>query len=215
MKRILMIVALAAMAAGALFAFDGYVDITNDTGYDIYFIYVSHSDDDSWGDDMLGDDILESGDTYRVYLSGQPSSIFDILIEDEDGDTYTFFDVDVEYDDIVVTLDDLDDGTGSVEFAGEVTLNGPGGEFDGYVDVSNTTGYTGFYLYIKQDSKDWGPDLLGDEVLPDGSYFTVNVRNFPHSVFDVRLEDEDGDTYTFRGVDIAVDDVWVTIDELD
>ncbi len=85
--------------ASALFAFDGYVDITNETGFTIYYAYVSHESDEFWGDDMLGDDYLENGDTYRVYLSGHSSSIFDIMLEDEDGDTYTFETVDVEQDD--------------------------------------------------------------------------------------------------------------------
>ena len=34
--------------------------------------------------------------------------IFDIRLKDEDGDTYTFWKVDVSRQDITVTLDDLD-----------------------------------------------------------------------------------------------------------
>ena len=215
MKKFVISAMLIAVAVSGLFAFDGYVDIKNDTGYVIYYIYVSHADQDTWGDDMLGDDVLADGDTYRVYLSGHPSSVFDIMVEDEDGDTYTFYDVDVEYADITVTLADLDSGDGDGESVGEVTVNGPGGDFDGYVMVTNSTGYDGYYLYVKQGGKSWGPDLLGDNILPDGSSFTVNVRNFPNSVFDIRLEDEDGDTYTFNTVDIETEDVHITLDNLD
>jgi len=212
-KFTLLLIALLLMTTG-LFAFDGYVDITNQTGYTIYYVYVSNENDDYWGDDMLGDDYLYDGDTKRVYLSGHPSSVFDIMVEDEEGDTYSFYSVDVEQTDIVVSLADLDDdgGSGSV---GEATVNGPGGDFDGYVDVTNDTGYAMYYLYIKQKSKSWGPDLLGDDVLMDGDTFTVNLNNFPKSIFDIRLEDEEGDTYSFYDTDVQSDDVYITLDNLD
>ena len=211
-KLAIVLLALMLMTTG-LFAFDGYVDITNNTGYTIYYVYVSNENDDYWGDDMLGDDYLYDGDTKRVYLSGHPSSVFDIMVEDEEGDTYSFYGVDVEQQDVVVTLANLDDNGGSS--AGSATVNGPGGDFDGYVDVINDTGYTMYYLYIKQKSKSWGPDLLGDDVLQDGDSFTVNLNNFPGSIFDIRLEDEEGDTYSFYDTDVETDDVYITLDNLD
>jgi len=212
-KFTLLLIALFLMTTG-LFAFDGYVDITNQTGYTIYYVYVSNENDEYWGDDMLGDDYLYDGDTKRVYLSGHPSSVFDIMVEDEEGDTYSFYSVDVELTDINVTLANLDDNSGS-ESVGEATVNGPGGNFDGYVDVTNDTGYAMYYLYIKQKSKSWGPDLLGDDVLMDGDTFKVNLNNFPKSIFDIRLEDEDGDTYSFYDTDVESEDVYITLDNLD
>ena len=213
MKRLGLITVLILFAASSLFAFDGYVEVTNETGYTIYKIFVSHEDNEFWDDDMLGDEVLMDGDSYRIYLTGHPSSIFDIMAEDEDGDTYTFYDFDVEQNDIVITLENLDGGEGA--YAGETTVNGPGGDFDGYVDISNDTGFTMYYLQIRQNSKSWGPDLLGDDILPYGEIYTVNLNNFPSSVFDIRLEDEEGDTYTYYDVDVENDDVLVTLDHLD
>ncbi len=212
-KATLMLVALFLFTTG-LFAFDGYVDITNQTGYTIYYVYVSNENDDYWGDDMLGDDYLYDGDTKRVYLSGHQSPVFDIMVEDEEGDTYSFYSVDVEQTDVVVSLANLDEDSsgGSV---GEATLSGPGGDFDGYVDITNDTGYAMYYLYIKQKSKSWGPDLLGDDVLMDGDTFTVNLNNFPGSVFDIRIEDEEGDTYSYYDTDVQSEDVYITLDNLD
>lgn len=215
MKKIGFTIVLLVMAATGLFAFDGYVEITNNTGFTIYYIQVSHESDEYWGDDMLGDETLIDGDTYRVYLTGHASSIFDIRVEDEDGDSYTFLAVDVEEQDVTVTLDDLDPAETENTFSGEATINGPGGEFDGYVEVTNNTGFDIYYLKIRQNSKSWGPDLLGDEVLLDAYTFTVNLKNFPSSILDVRLEDEEGDTYTFYDVDVEYDDVYVTLDHLD
>ncbi len=214
MRKIALVMLVFLMVTSGLFAFDGYVDITNETGYTIYYVYVSNENDDSWGNDMLGDDYLYDTDTKRVYLSGHPSSIFDIMVEDEEGDTYSFYAVDVEQDDVIVSLANLDENIGGSS-AGEATLNGPGGDFDGYVDVTNSTGYAMYYLYLKQKSKSWGPDLLGDDVLMDGDTFTVYLKNFPASVFDIRIEDEEGDTYSFYDTDAETDDVYITLDNLD
>ncbi|WVM92471.1 hypothetical protein ULG90_23590 [Halopseudomonas pachastrellae] len=57
---------------------------------------------------MLDDDILPDGHTVRVNLRGAKSSIFDIRAKDEDGDTYTVWEIDVARDDVVFTLDDMD-----------------------------------------------------------------------------------------------------------
>jgi len=96
-------------ASAAAVAGDYYVDITNRTGYTIMYMYVSPAKSDSWEEDVLGDDVLKAGKTQRVNLTGYKSSIFDIRLVDEDGDKYTFWNVDVSTDDITVTLDDLDD----------------------------------------------------------------------------------------------------------
>jgi hypothetical protein len=96
-------------ASAAAVAADYYVDITNHTGYTIMYMYVSPAKSDSWEEDVLGDDVLPDGKTQRVTLTGYKSSIFDIRLVDEDGDKYTFWNVDVSEEDITVTLDDLDD----------------------------------------------------------------------------------------------------------
>ena len=100
-----LLVAASSIAAAA----DYYVEITNDTGYTIMYMYVSPDKSDSWEEDVLGEDVLPSGKTQRVNLTGYKSAIFDIRLVDEDGDEYTFWDVDVSKRDITVTLADLDD----------------------------------------------------------------------------------------------------------
>jgi hypothetical protein len=101
----LLLVGVSTIAAAANY----YVDITNETGYTIMYMYVSPAKSDSWEEDVLGDDVLMSGSTQRVNLNGYKSPVFDIRLVDEDGDKYTFWNVDVSKRDITVTLDDLDD----------------------------------------------------------------------------------------------------------
>ena len=109
--KLKLVVAAAVLlcASAAAIAGDYYVDITNKTGYTIMYMYVSPAKSDSWEEDVLGEDVLATGKTQRVNLTGYKSSIFDIRLVDEDGDKYTFWGVDVSKEDITVTLGDLDD----------------------------------------------------------------------------------------------------------
>jgi hypothetical protein len=108
LKGALLAVLLVGMNAAAVAA-DYYVDIRNSTGYTIMYMYVSPAKSDSWEEDVLGKDVLSDGETRRVNLTGYRSAMFDIRLVDEDGDKYTFWNVDVSKRDITVTLDDLDD----------------------------------------------------------------------------------------------------------
>ncbi len=85
------------------------VTIVNDTdGYDIYYIYANPSSYDNWGEDRLGSEFLDSGDEFTFYVRGE--DYYDIMCEDEDGDTYTFWEEWVGKGGlkIHVTLDDMD-----------------------------------------------------------------------------------------------------------
>ena len=107
-RKLFALVAVALVWSSAAVAFDGYVEVTNDTGYTIYFLYVSHGKSKSWEEDVLDEDILRDGQTVRVTVEGAKSEIFDIRAEDEDGDTYTLWNVDISEIDVTFTLADLD-----------------------------------------------------------------------------------------------------------
>ena len=99
---------LLLCSSSFVMAGDYYVDITNRTGYTIYYMYVSPASSSSWEEDVLGSDVLMHGDTQRVTLTGYRSPYFDIRLVDEDDDSYTFWNIDVSRQDIVVTLEHLD-----------------------------------------------------------------------------------------------------------
>ena len=106
-RPLIMVIMLLGLNAAAVAA-DYYVDITNRTGYTIYYMYVSPAKSTSWEEDVLGTEVLPTGETRRVNLTGYRSPIFDIKLVDSDGDSYTFWSIDVSEEDVVVTLDDLD-----------------------------------------------------------------------------------------------------------
>lgn len=108
LRKLFALFAAVIVFSTASVAFDGYVEVTNDTGYDIYFLYISPGKAKTWEEDVLGEDILKTGQTVRVTVSGAKSGIFDIRAQDEDGDTYTLWDVDIAARDVTFTLSDLD-----------------------------------------------------------------------------------------------------------
>lgn len=85
----------ALLLSSAALAQNYYVDITNRTGYTIVYMYVSPGDAKSWEEDVLGAKVLHNGQSQRVNLYGYSSPVFDIRLVDEDGDSYTFWNVDV------------------------------------------------------------------------------------------------------------------------
>ncbi|HMF57107.1 MAG TPA: hypothetical protein VK619_12265 [Pyrinomonadaceae bacterium] len=58
--------------------------ITNSSKYDIHRIYMSSSEDRSWGPDQLGDYILKTGQSFTInnLVPGE----YDVKFVDEDGD---------------------------------------------------------------------------------------------------------------------------------
>lgn len=86
---------------------DGFIEITNGLGgWTIWYVYVDPTDA-PWGEDRLGGDLLYPGDVLTVYVD--PGS-YDIQAEDEDGDTYTLWNVNIGADGYAwdVTLADMD-----------------------------------------------------------------------------------------------------------
>jgi hypothetical protein len=87
------------------------IRITNNTGYDIYCIYISPSESDDLGDDFLEDDILLDGHSVNIRLDYPLSMVdtYDIWVEDEDGDSYYQFEVEITNNArIVFTEEDLE-----------------------------------------------------------------------------------------------------------
>jgi hypothetical protein len=71
------------------------VRITNNTGFDVYYIYISPSESDDWGDNFLENDILLDGHSADIGLKYPLSSVdtYDICLEDGDGDSYFKYEV--------------------------------------------------------------------------------------------------------------------------
>lgn len=105
--RVLLILMMGTVLS-ACGAEDYSLDITNETGFTIYLVYVSPDESGEWGEDRLGSNVILDGGSFQIPLQGYSSSVFDVRLVDEDGDTYTYWNVDVKSRGIVATLADLD-----------------------------------------------------------------------------------------------------------
>ncbi len=194
--------------------YSGYVTIENSTDNELYYIYLTHEDDTSWGEDLLGDNTLLSDESITVDLRGFPSGIIDLYAQDYDDNQYVFYGIDVSYQNLDITAADMD---GQIATIGDTAITSQRGIYKGYVDVVNATGYDIFYLQYRHSAIDtlWSSDLLGIKTLYNKNSFTINISEFPTSLFDFRAEDEDGDLYTIENVDIEYDDLRFTLEDLD
>ncbi|MDR1306292.1 MAG: hypothetical protein LBK74_01790 [Treponema sp.] len=76
--------ALFAFLAAALFAQNQpSVMIVNDTGEVIYFVYISPSESEEWGEDTLGGEILDPGQTVTIPLpySAGSGNLYDVKLD--------------------------------------------------------------------------------------------------------------------------------------
>jgi opacity protein-like surface antigen len=87
---------------------------------------------------------------------------------------------------------------------------------DLYIEVTNKTGYDIYHLYISNvNSDEWEEDVLDVDVLLDGDTVKVNLSGYKNPSFDIRAEDEEGDTFTVRDVNVKLYDVVITLDDQD
>lgn len=162
------------------------IEITNESGEAIWYVYLSSSKSDDWGEDWMGDDMILDGQTHTIV--GIPEGIYDVMAADENGD-----EIEVYWD---------------VELEGEITWS-----ISGLVslEVINDTADTIGYLYISPaDSDTWGDDWLGDDVIPAGETYTVG--NIPPDVYDIKAKDLD-DEFVEALYNVTLDgmDSWTVI----
>lgn len=106
MKRPLTLALLFAALTSAAAMADSTIQIVNQSGWELHEIYFSPTSQENWGDDHLGDQVLEQGDS--LTLTGVESGRWDIRLVDEDGDECTLEDVHItESEQWVITEDDL------------------------------------------------------------------------------------------------------------
>jgi hypothetical protein len=80
---------------------------------------------------------------------------------------------------------------------------------DSRVVIHNQSDWDIHQLYLSSvDDHEWGPDQLGEHIIPSGGRFTLH--SIPCDDYDVQLIDEDGDACVVGGVSLCGDrDSWV------
>ncbi|MFT0533700.1 hypothetical protein ACMHYJ_12870 [Castellaniella hirudinis] len=84
----------AVMLCAPWIAQAAQVKFINQSSWEIHEIYFSPASQKSWGEDHLGEDILEKGDS--LTLSGVDNGVWDVRVVDEDGDECIIEDVSID-----------------------------------------------------------------------------------------------------------------------
>ena len=97
MKAFPMLLVLAALTLLALPApardAASTVEVKNESDWIIEEFFMSPSDDRDWGQDLLGDEVMEPGDS--LTLTNIACDYWDLLLVDEDGDECVLEEVDL------------------------------------------------------------------------------------------------------------------------
>ena len=111
-KHILGSILLLLGALGAYAQSMPTVNIVNNTGYTIFYLFISPSESDYWGEDVLAaDEVILDGETFIYQLTAPLNrvSVYDIRLIDEEGDDYIKWEVTLTNNNrIVFTLGDLE-----------------------------------------------------------------------------------------------------------
>lgn len=103
MKKILITLTLLTLAASA-FAQVFDFKLVNKTGFTIAEVYVSPADDDEWGEDVLGEDVLENKKSVEIEFDSDYEAAllafnvdkYDLRCELEDGSYEEWYDLKLE-----------------------------------------------------------------------------------------------------------------------
>jgi len=182
--------------------------IANNTGYTVYYCYVSPSSSTEWGNDRLGSNVMEHGDVLNITsIPLGTNTPYDIKLVDKDGDSYTKTSLTLRQGQVIeFAFSDLDSNSNSSSSNQTSSNSNSSSSPNPVITIVNNTGYTIYYIHLSPVSADdWEEDVLGDDVLLDG--YSINVRlATPLSVenrYDIKLTDADDDTYTKWNVTIT------------
>jgi len=182
---------------------DVEVTIENGLGsWDLWYGYCTSSSNDGWGEDRFGSEILAPGESISFMVPS--GDWYDFMVEDVDGDTYVLYDQWIDAEGFVweVQLSDMDNSAAAEGNAPITIYNGLGD-------------WSIWYVYGDPSDGAWGDDRLGSSVLEPGEEFTFYVA--AGDTYDFKVEDEDGDTYTLWGIDVAENGYYweVTLNDMD
>jgi len=108
--KIICVISLLLTVSLPLFSSDGdgVFLITNETGFTLKDLYVSTVDSEEWGKDLLKGNPLLNGETLTIPLIQLESAIINIRGKDDEGDTYTVYNINAEIENVRITLENID-----------------------------------------------------------------------------------------------------------
>lgn len=77
----------AALLVWPVFAGTQDFTLVNQTGVDVYGLFISESANQDWEEDVLGQDILLDGGRVNISFSGRNACLWDVMVTDSVGDS--------------------------------------------------------------------------------------------------------------------------------
>ncbi|NLE45055.1 MAG: hypothetical protein GX620_10070 [Chloroflexi bacterium] len=154
------------------------IEVINGSSSDVWHLYVSPTESDSWGADWLGDTIIAAGDSFVV--ANLPPGEYDLRAEGETGSV-------------------IGEQWSFAVSGRETWVIGA----EGSVELINYSGTVVTDLYISPWTSDtWGDNWLDDDVLaPDTSY---TIEGIDSGIYDIQVRDaSDTIIQTWHRVDVA------------
>jgi hypothetical protein len=158
--------------------------IRNEGSRTIREFYASSPQDNDWGPDRLGADMVAAGQTFRLQLPRGAGCTQDLR---------------AVYD------DDSSVERRNVDICRERTQAFRNAEPDTEVTVVNNHGRTLFQLYFRpgRGGDDWGPDRLGSGTVDTGERETIRFSAQGQCVFDIRVVFDNDSAEERKGVNLC------------
>ncbi|MBN2555495.1 MAG: hypothetical protein JXA97_06100 [Anaerolineales bacterium] len=152
---------------------DSTLLVSNDSGVEICWMYISPTSSELWGNDWLGEETLEPGGTILFYLNQDQ---YDIQVVDCNEDT------------IAIEAGFPIQGMG-ISYSVEA-VPGPSEDGDATLVIQNPLSIDICWLYIAPSSVDvWGPNRLGADILQAGDQISFSIASGEWDVQAVDCQD--------------------------
>jgi hypothetical protein len=143
------------------------LEVLNASGMDVWYLFVAPTEEDMWGDDRLGDEILFAGDT--TVVEGLPPGLYDIQALDEE-------------ENVIETIWEIDlTGDANLTLTGQATL-----EVNNMTDVA-----IGELLVSPVEADTWGDNMLADAI---PAWETTTLEGLSPGWYDLKALDATGET---------------------
>lgn len=154
---------------------DTEITINNTTSEDICFLYISSPDTDEWGEEQLGSDFINAGESYSLKI--EPGT-YDLLAEDCEINTLAEeYSVEITQNYVWTVVQE-----GATEPISGETIS---------IQIDNVSSSDVCFLYISpSDAGSWGEDVLGADLIFAGDSWTTEVAA---GTYDILAEDCDNE----------------------
>ncbi len=146
--------------------------IENKTATDLYGIYVTGIDNDSWGEDILPDDIFEAGTTLTVTIPINKQTICEqdikITFSENDDNPLIFENIDFCTLDKMILTQKGKTIYYTLDVLEELTFE---------IENNTKTDMYGIFVNGSKESS-WGEDILPDDMFKAGTFVTVTIPIF-------------------------------------